>query len=84
MAASFKFNTTVMPYILRGVTLAGIDSVNAEMEVRRKVWGRLDTDMKPKNLDKIVTTVAFDDLPATFQAVMQAKMRGRSVVKISD
>ena len=84
LAASFKFNTTVMPYILRGVTLAGIDSVNAEMEVRRKVWGRLATDMKPKNLDKIVTTVAFDDLPATFQAVMQAKMRGRSIVKISD
>ena len=84
LAASFKFNTTVMPYILRGVTLAGIDSVNAEMEVRRKVWGRLAMDMKPKNLDKIVTTVAFDDLPATFEAVMQAKMRGRSVVKISD
>ncbi|MDA9194665.1 oxidoreductase [Burkholderiales bacterium] len=84
LAASFKFNTTVMPYILRGVTLAGIDSVNAEMEVRRKVWGRLATDMKPKNLDKIVTNVAFDDLPATFDAVMQAKMRGRSVVKISD
>lgn len=84
LAASFKFNTTVMPYILRGVTLAGIDSVNADMEVRRKVWGRLATDMKPKNLDKIVTTVAFDDLPATFEAVMQAKMRGRSVVKISD
>jgi alcohol dehydrogenase len=84
LAASFKFNTTVMPYILRGVTLAGIDSVNAEMEVRRKVWGRLATDMKPKNLDKIVTTVAFDDLPATFEAVMQAKMRGRSVVKMSD
>jgi len=84
LAASFKFNTTVMPYILRGVTLAGIDSVNAEMEIRRKVWGRLATDMKPKNLDKIVTTVAFDDLPAIFQKVMQAKMRGRSVVKISD
>ena len=84
LAASFKFNTTVMPYILRGVTLAGIDSVNAEMEIRRKVWGRLATDMKPKNLDKIVTTVAFDDLPVTFEAVMQAKMRGRSVVKISD
>jgi alcohol dehydrogenase len=84
LAASFKFNTTVMPYILRGVTLAGIDSVNAEMEVRRKVWGRLATDMKPKNLDKIVNTVAFDDLSATFEAVMQAKMRGRSVVKISD
>ena len=40
--------------------------------------------MKPNNLDKIVTTVAFDDLPETFQSVMQAKMRGRSVVKIAD
>ena len=73
-----------MPFILRGVTLAGIDSVNAEMAVRRKVWRRLATDMKPRNLDKIVTTVAFDELPATFDLVMQAKMRGRSVVKISD
>ena len=84
LASSFKFNTTVMPFILRGVTLAGIDSVNAEMAVRRKVWRRLATDMKPRNLDKIVTTVAFDELPATFDLVMQAKMRGRSVVKISD
>ena len=84
LASSFKFNTTVMPFILRGVTLAGIDSVNAEMAVRRKVWRRLATDMKPRNLDKIVTTVAFDELPATFDLVMQAKMRGRYVVKISD
>ena len=84
LAASFKFNTTVMPFILRGVTLAGIDSVNAEMDIRRKVWERLATDMKPRNLEKIVTIVSFEDLPSTFELVMQAKMRGRSVVKISD
>ncbi len=84
LAASFKFNTTVMPFILRGVTLAGIDSVNAEMTIREKVWGRLASDMKPKHLDKIVTVVSFDELPDTFDRVMQAKMRGRSVVKIAD
>ena len=84
LAASFKFNTTVMPFILRGVTLAGIDSVNAEMTIRKKVWGRLASDMKPKHLDKIVTVVPFDELPGTFDRVMQAKMRGRSVVKIAD
>ena len=84
LAASFKFNTTVMPFILRGVTLAGIDSVNAEMPIRKKVWGRLASDMKPKHLDKIVTVVPFDELPGTFYRVMQAKMRGRSVVKIAD
>ena len=54
------------------------------MEIRRKVWERLATDMKPRNLEKIVTVVSFEDLPSTFELVMQAKMRGRSVVKISD
>ncbi|MDA0236890.1 MAG: oxidoreductase [Proteobacteria bacterium] len=84
LASSFKFNTTVMPFILRGVTLAGIDSVNAEMSIRRKVWERLATDLRPRNLDRIVTVVSFNELPSTFELVMQAKMRGRSVVKISD
>lgn len=83
LAASHTFNTTVMPFILRGVSLLGIDSVNAPMPIREKVWKRLATDLKPKHLDSIVTTVKFDELPAVFDKVMKAQIRGRTVVKIS-
>ena len=83
LAASHTFNTTVMPFILRGVSLLGIDSVNAPMPIREKVWKRLATDLKPRHLDSIVTTVNFADLPAVFDKVMKAQVRGRTVVRIS-
>ena len=83
LASSFKFNTTVMPFILRGVSLLGIDSVNAKSPVRRKVWERLGSDMKPAHLSDIVQTVAFDELPSVFPKLMQSAMRGRVVVKVA-
>jgi putative YhdH/YhfP family quinone oxidoreductase len=82
LAASHTLNTTVMPFILRGVSLLGIDSVNAPMPVREKVWKRLASDLKPGHLDKIVTTVGFDELPVAFDRVMKRQVRGRMVVKI--
>jgi acrylyl-CoA reductase (NADPH) len=83
LAASHTFNTTVMPFILRGVSLLGIDSVNAPMPIRQKVWKRLATDLKPKHLSSIATTVNLADLPSVFDKVMKAQVRGRTVVKIS-
>ncbi len=83
LAASHKLDTTVMPFILRGVSLLGVDSVNAPMPMREKVWRRLGGDLKPRHLDSIVTTVDFSDLPGVFEKVMNAKMRGRAAVKIA-
>ena len=83
LAASHNLNTTVMPFILRGVSLLGIDSVNAPMPLREKVWNRLGSDLKPRHLKDIVTTVGFEELPAVFEKVMNAKMRGRAAVRIS-
>ncbi len=83
LAASHNFNTTVMPFILRGVSLLGVDSVNAPMPLREKVWKRLGSDLKPRHLKDIVTTVDFADLPGVFERVMNAKMRGRAAVKIA-
>lgn len=83
LAASHTFNATVMPFILRGVSLLGVDSVNTPMPLRRKVWQRLGADLKPRHLGSIVTTVDFADLPPVFEKVIQAKMRGRAVVKIN-
>ena len=83
LAASHTFNTTVMPFILRGVSLLGVDSVNTPMALREKVWRRLGTDLKPRRLQSIASTVNFADLPGVFGKVMKAQVRGRTVVKIA-
>ena len=82
LAASHNFNTTVMPFILRGVSLLGIDSVNAPMPMREKVWKRLGSDLTPRQLKSIVTTVNFAELPGVFKKILDKEMRGRTVVKI--
>jgi len=82
LAASHSFNTTVMPFILRGVSLLGVDSVNTPMGLRAKVWRRLGADLKPRRLQSIATTVNFADLPGVFEKLMKAQVRGRTVVKI--
>jgi acrylyl-CoA reductase (NADPH) len=82
LAASHEFKTTVMPFILRGVSLVGIDSVNAVMDVRKNVWQRLATDLKPRHLDDMATTIAFDDLAGAFDNILKAQAKGRTVIKI--
>lgn len=83
LAASHTFNTTVMPFILRGVSLLGVDSVNTPMEVRRKVWERLASDLKPRHLQEMVTTVSLDGMGPVFDKILKAQYRGRTVVKVS-
>ncbi|UCH49396.1 MAG: oxidoreductase [Betaproteobacteria bacterium] len=83
LAASHEFKTTVMPFILRGVSLLGIDSVNAAMDVRKRVWQRLATDLKPRHLDAMGSTVEFAELPSVFDKALKAQIKGRTVVKIS-
>jgi acrylyl-CoA reductase (NADPH) len=82
LAASHEFKTTVMPFILRGVSLVGIDSVNAPMPLRSRVWQRLGSDLKPRHLADMATTVDFNELPAVFDKVLKAQVKGRTVVKI--
>ena len=83
LAASHEFKTTVMPFILRGVTLCGVDSVNCPMPLRREVWRRLATDLKPAHLDTMTRTISLDDLPAAFGAFVAGSVKGRTVVKIA-
>ncbi|MEO8158339.1 MAG: oxidoreductase [Betaproteobacteria bacterium] len=83
LAASHNLNTTVMPFILRGVSLLGIDSVNAKMPLRQKVWKRLGSDLKPRQLRQIAVEVDFSELPEVFRKILDKKMRGRTVVKIA-
>lgn len=80
-----KLETTVMPFILRGVSILGINSSATPRPIRLEVWKRIATDLKPRHLDRIVTrTISFDDLPGAFAAYLEGSVTGRTVVKISD
>jgi len=81
-AGGLELNTTVLPFILRGVSLLGVDSVAAPMPLRTKIWQRLATDLYPKQLAKVVNQVYLADLPQVFPRMMQGQQRGRVVVGI--
>jgi NADPH2:quinone reductase len=74
---------TVMPFILRGVSLIGIDSVTCPMPLRSEVWRRLASDLKPGTLlSAIATTVGLDELPRAFDTLLRGEARGRFVVRL--
>lgn len=84
LAGSADLRTTVMPFILRGVNLLGINSSATLRETRLVVWQRIATDLKPSQLERIAGKVVdFDDLPAQFEAYMQGRVTGRTVVRIA-
>jgi NADPH2:quinone reductase len=84
LAASPELKTTVLPFILRGVSLLGINSVYTPRALRLQVWQRLANDLKPRHLDSIVTrTISFEQLPSVFGDYLQAGVTGRTVVRIA-
>lgn len=85
LAAGVKLETTVMPFILRGVSLLGINSVTTPMPLRKRVWQRLSTDLKPPHLDEIVTgTLSLDEVQEAMSAWIAGKVTGRTVVKVGE
>lgn len=74
--------TTVAPFILRGVTLIGIESVMAPKELRVKAWQRLERDLDVGKLHDMVTTIGFDKIPEAAEQIVDGKVRGRVVVEI--
>lgn len=85
LAGGIALNTTVMPFILRGVNLLGINSVYISTDTRDRVWRRLGTDLRPRHFDAIVTrTVDLDGLPDVFGDYVAGKNTGRTLVKIAE
>lgn len=82
LAQGGDFPATVMPFILRSVTLAGVDSVMAPPALRRQAWERLARDLDPALLEGIATEVGLDEVIPRADQLMQGKLRGRVVVKI--
>ena len=83
-AGGVELNTTVLPFILRGVRLVGIDSAATAMPLRQKIWHKLANEWRPPHLDKISHTVAFEQLPEVFAKILSGNARGRTVIQISD
>lgn len=84
LAESPKFPATVMPFILRGVTLYGIDSVMAPIEARESAWRRLAQDIDAKALETMVTEVGLADAPGLASDVLAGRIRGRLLVNVND
>jgi acrylyl-CoA reductase (NADPH) len=83
MAGSYELRTTVMPFILRGVSLLGISSANCPHTLRCEIWQRLGCELKPQHLEIIHSkTVQLDELMPVFEAMMARESQGRTVVKI--
>ncbi len=74
-------STTVMPFILRGVALLGIDSVQLPMPQRVEVWRRLATDLRPAGIDSIGHEIGLDALDAVLDAILRGEVTGRYVVR---
>ena len=82
---SEKLNTTVMPFILRAVSLLGINMSEIPAEARNEIWRRLGADLKPSKLDLVVTReVTLKNLPGIFDSYFDGSNWGRTVVKIQD
>jgi acrylyl-CoA reductase (NADPH) len=82
LAQGMDLPTTVMPFILRGVTLAGIDSVMAPLAKRQRAWDRLARDLDPALLESMTQEIPLDAAIAKAHELMDGKLRGRVVVKI--
>ena len=82
LAESMNLPTTVAPFILRGISMYGIDSVMAPIEKRRIAWHRLATDLDLGLLDSLSFDLDFSDLPQAAEDILDGKIRGRAVVKV--
>lgn len=84
LAANHAWKASVMPFILRGVSLLGIDSGYTPNPQRQQIWERLADDLKPAHLDDMVRVIPFSQLPDVFQDFLDARVRGRIVVDINE
>ena len=80
--ASPNLSTTVYPFILRGISLLGVDSVQCPMELRLKLWNLLSKEWKPDNLFLNVQEVSLENLESKIQSILEGKLVGRTIVNL--
>jgi len=74
--------TTVLPFILRGVSLVGIDSVQLPIDERRSLWRRIETDMVPRGIEQLITEIGFGDVVRVAGELIAGTFSGRAVVTV--
>ncbi|KGQ20343.1 Quinone oxidoreductase, YhdH/YhfP family [Lysobacter dokdonensis DS-58] len=83
LAASHELHATVMPFIIRGVSLLGVASAGTARDIREEVWRRLASEWKPATLDRICTReVTLDELPVVFDTMLAGASFGRTLVRL--
>ena len=83
MALSPNFQTTVFPFILRGLSMFGIDSAEAEMPWREELWQKLASEWKPENLESIAKTVKLIDIWPEIEKILKGEQTGRVVIEMT-
>jgi len=84
LVASPEFETTVFPFILNGVNLLGIDSAETPYSLRKEIWKRLATDLKPDTLEKMVKWVSLEEIPSYMDEILEGETTGRVVCVIQN
>jgi acrylyl-CoA reductase (NADPH) len=82
-ATGNALNTSVLPFIIRGVRLIGINA-NSPMPLRMRIWQRIGTDLRPRHANRIANTIRLADLPRAFDELIAGTARGRFVVDLRD
>jgi acrylyl-CoA reductase (NADPH) len=82
LAGGNKLDTTVIPFIIRGVKLLGIDSVLSPIDERKEAWSRLARDLPADKLESMIVPAKLEDLPKLGKEILEGKVRGRVVVEI--
>lgn len=82
LVGSYELNMNVFPFILRGVSLLGVDSVQIAMDLRHKVWDRLASEWKPPGLMEAVTMCSLEELDEKIDLILAGKVKGRTVIDL--
>src|SRR5690606_19500829 len=83
LAGSSSLEVSLMPFLLRGVNLLGVNSAATQREKRLHIWRRIDSDLSPRHLERIVTAeIGLQQLPQALEAVIAGRHTGRTLVRI--
>ena len=83
LAGGAELETSVFPFILRGVSLIGIDSLRCSLDLKQRIWDRLAKDLPVASLDRTIQTVSLEEIPAVSQQILEGRVRGRTVVDVN-
>jgi putative YhdH/YhfP family quinone oxidoreductase len=79
-----QLNTTVFPFILRGITLIGVSAQNYPAALRKPLWEKLATEWKPEHLLNLYNEITLEQLPGAIDDILKGKLKGRTIIKHSD